>query len=508
MPKHLLTDIEQASRHFASVSNNLQYNADNVYAFRRTGAGNDLDYQAICGEVWFVERLLRNMKRSAPGVDAIPQWFYVQCSYEIAHVVTHILTLSFTQGVVPDQWRTAIVSPVPKVTKPITITDYRPISVTPLLSRLAERLVVSNWLLPSLPPELIDDQFGFRPTGSTECALTFLMHHVASMLETATYVRCLMVDFSKAFDVVDHVILFKKLTSLSMPDVAINWFISFFSERKQYLKIDGKLSMQQTINSSVVQGSGVGPMCYVVMESDLRTLSLLNKLCKYADDTNLLVPSNSDVDLNVEFDNIKQWAINNHMNINHGKTKEIVFHRPSPKQFVYPAPVCGIEQVEVAKLLGVFFGDNFNYCTHVSTVLKLCAQRLYLLRLLRSQGLSRHNLNIVFQALVISRIVYCLPVWGGYITADQRGQINALFRRAYTRGFCLKVYSIEDLLDVADNRLFKAMQSSVHCLNPIMPFPKSGSITLRPRGHEFKLISCNFEFFKKSFLPRCLFKFL
>ena len=150
----------------------------------------------------------------------------------------------------------------------------------------------------------------------------------------------------------------------------------------------------------------------------------------------------------MEFDNIKQWAINNRMNINLGKTKEIVFHRPSPKQFVYPAPVCGIEQVEVAKLLGVFFGDNFNYCTHVSTVLKLCAQRLYLLRLLWSQGLSRHNLNIVFQALVISRIVYCLPVWGGYITADQRGQINALFRRAYTRDFCLKVYSIEDLLDV------------------------------------------------------------
>ena len=105
MLQHLFTDIEQASRHFASVSNNLQYNADIVYAFRRTGAGIYLDYQAICGEVWLVEQLLRNMKLSAPGVDAIPQWFYVQCSYEIAHVVTHILTLSFTQGVVPDQWR-------------------------------------------------------------------------------------------------------------------------------------------------------------------------------------------------------------------------------------------------------------------------------------------------------------------------------------------------------------------------------------------------------------------
>ena len=155
-----------------------------------------------------------------------------------------------------------------------------------------------------------------------------------------------------------------------------------------------------------------------------------------------------------------------------------------------------------------FISDNFSYSTHVSTFLKLCAQRLYLLRLLRNQGLSRFNLNIVFQALVISRIVYCLPVWGGYISTEQRGQINAFFRRAYSRGYCLEVYCIEDLLDAADNRLFKAMQNNNHCLHSILPSPKPCSITLRPRGHGFELIRCNSEVFKKSFLPRCLFKFL
>ena len=62
-------------------------------------------------------------------------------------------------------------------------------------------------------------------------------------------------------------------------------------------------------------------MCCVVMESDLRTMSVLNKLCKYADDTNLLVPSYSDTDLNEEFDNIKQWTVNNCMKVNLDKTK-------------------------------------------------------------------------------------------------------------------------------------------------------------------------------------------
>jgi hypothetical protein len=87
----------------------------------------------------------------------------------------------------------------------------------------------------------------------------------------------------------------------------------------------------------------------------------------------------------------------------------------------------------VAKLLGVSISDDFSYYIHVSTVLELCAQRLYLLRLLRNQGLSRHNLSIDFHALVLSQIVYCQSAWGGYVTSDQRGQINPFFRRAYTR---------------------------------------------------------------------------
>jgi len=63
--------------------------------------------------------------------------FYHNCSYEIVHVVAHILNLSFSAGNVPLQWRQAVVTPVPKVAKPSTLSEYRPISVTPLLFRVA-----------------------------------------------------------------------------------------------------------------------------------------------------------------------------------------------------------------------------------------------------------------------------------------------------------------------------------------------------------------------------------
>jgi len=76
-----------------------------------------------------------------------------------------------------------------------------------------------------------------------------------------------------------------------------------------------------------LEGLCLGPMLYIVMAKDLRALSKVNRLLKYA--TSLLVPSNSDVELDDEFENVKQWAKDNRMILNSSKTKEIVFRRPN-----------------------------------------------------------------------------------------------------------------------------------------------------------------------------------
>ena len=87
------------------------------------------------------------------------------------------------------------------------------LSLGPILSCLAEKLVVRNWLFPAIDSTVIADQFAFKPTGSTTCALIFFMCHVTRLLEDISYVRCLLIDFSKAFDVVDHGILVSKAFS-------------------------------------------------------------------------------------------------------------------------------------------------------------------------------------------------------------------------------------------------------------------------------------------------------
>jgi retron-type reverse transcriptase len=172
----------------------------------------------------------------------------------------------------------------------LSLADYRPISVTPILSRIVEKIIVSKLIRPVLDKELLKDQFAFKPTFSTTAALTYFMHRVTIMLESNSYVRCLFIDFSKAFDVINHDILIVKLRALNLEPNVLNWIVSFLHNRSQATKINGNLSSLRPITKGVVQGSAIGPMLYTIMASDLKAQSMSNDLWKYADDTTLLTP--------------------------------------------------------------------------------------------------------------------------------------------------------------------------------------------------------------------------
>ena len=81
-----------------------------------------------------------------------------------------------------------MVTPIPKVARPTSILHFRPISVTPILSHLAEKMVARRWLFPAVDPATICDKFAFKPTDSTTCALIYFMHHVTRLLEEQLYV--------------------------------------------------------------------------------------------------------------------------------------------------------------------------------------------------------------------------------------------------------------------------------------------------------------------------------
>ena len=504
---HLLVNLEHVNNHFANISYDPNFDPYEVLVHRQTAQG--------CGEgihllnAYEVEPMLRQVKKTSPGKDKIPFWVFSQCSVELADIVAHIYNLSLSDGVVPAQWLTAVITPVPKISNPSTLSDFRPISVTPILSRILEKYVVRRWLRPAISVEQLSDQFGFKPTGSTTCALVYFMHYVTQMLETSSYVRCLLIDFSKAFDVVDHGVLVAKLSCLPLPPSILNWLISFLSGRNHTTKTSAGESTPADINRSIVQGSGLGPTLYLILESDLEPKSRINKIFKYADDTNLLVPELTDVELCDEFLAIQNWAQINKMIINIAKTKELVFRRPNPRLTLDVHVITGVERVCEAKLLGVIFKDNLKIDSHVSYVLRICSQRLYLLKQLRDQGLSSKQLDIVFQSIIIMRIAYAAPAWSSFVSKEQEGKIDAFLRRSFRLGFSQQIFTFRQIAEKADHTLFTSVTNPTHCLHQLLPPTRSTQyMQLRDRGHSYTLPTCTFQLYKNSFINRCLFEYI
>ena len=151
--------------------------------------------------------MLAWISRTLPGKDNILYWVYRDCSSELAQVVTRIVNISVSCGVLPAAWRTAVITPVLKCTPVSGVSDLRPISVTSILSRMVERLIVKDHIFPAITPAKLYNQFGFKPTGSTTAAFVDITNTISIMLETNKYVWCLLFDFSKAFDSVDHLIV-------------------------------------------------------------------------------------------------------------------------------------------------------------------------------------------------------------------------------------------------------------------------------------------------------------
>jgi len=181
------------------------------------------------------------------------------------------------------------------------------------MSRVTERLIGRKYLLPALPTDQVFDQFAYKPTGSTTSGLIAITHHVSRLLESSSYVRCILIDYrySKAFDTINHLTLFQKLRQLTIPPNVLLWIINF--------------SGWLPVSRSIIQGSGVCPYLYLVYASDLRTLSPHNVIIKYADDTTLLVGQHSSVDIIRKYENICAWSARNKLTINTDKTKEIIF---------------------------------------------------------------------------------------------------------------------------------------------------------------------------------------
>jgi hypothetical protein len=316
------------------------------------------------------------------------------------------------------------------------------------------------------------DQFAYRPTSSTTAALIYTIHHVTHLLKSNSFVRCAFIDFSRAFDTINHVLLLRKIIQQNFPIKIILWIANFLAGRIQAVAANGKRSIWLPISQSIIQGSGIGPILYIIFASDLKTVSNNNKICKYADDTTLMVGELSDVNFETEFNNITEWASRNKLKLNLGNST-----------------LC------------------FNQ--HVDSIVSVVNQRLYLLNKMKQCGLSKEGLHIIFQAIIVSRITYAMSAFSGFLNTCDIDRVNAVFRKAKRWGITECIYYVEDFIEIAQLKLFKRMIcNNTHCLYQLLPNKRDCNYDLRTRGHEYELPENKTSLTKRAYIANSLYKYI
>ena len=171
--------------------------------------------------------------------------------------------------------------------------DLRPISLTPILSKGIE-FYARDWFMNFFLNEIDEYQYGSQSECSTIIALAQLVHNwLLSLDRGKCIIRILLIDFSKAFDLVDHNILMHKIESLSTPTFLSAWIYSFLCNRRQRVKIGSTLSEWSSMNAGVPQGTLLGPSTFLLHINDLKTDC---HSIKYVDDTTIWEACNKNGD--------------------------------------------------------------------------------------------------------------------------------------------------------------------------------------------------------------------
>ena len=268
-----------------------------------------------------INKIIQCLQNGAAGHDDITASSLKLVSVAINQPLAYLCNLSFTQGTFPQQLKLANVLPLYKADDPYSFNNYRPVSLLCVLSKVFEKVMYDR-LLEFLENHklLFSGQFGFRRLHSSYMALMILMDKLISSLDKGETVIGIFLDFSKAFDTVDHEILLQKLFHYGVRGCALDWFRSYLCGRKQYVTYNNISSNTRNINCGVPQGSILGPLLFLIYINDL------SRVCKYttpilfADDTNIFLNgvdlNQMETAINEELLNISKWLKANKLSLN------------------------------------------------------------------------------------------------------------------------------------------------------------------------------------------------
>jgi retron-type reverse transcriptase len=425
-----------------------------------------------------VERALATIKtKTAAGCDGISGVLLKKLSSALASNIALIFNQSLNQRCFPDSWKRANIAAVWKSkgskSEP---TNYRPISVLPVIARVFEKLIANQLYQYCDAREIIPhNQFGFRRQSSCEHALLAALDKWMSAIDQGCYVGALLVDFSKAFDNVPHQQLIMELLRIGCSNEVLAWFTSYLSERAQRVTNRQSTTPWKIINKGVPQGSCLSPLLFNIYVRDLPS-QCSSDTFQFADDTTHSEASRSlDViadKLTASFNSTKEFCDVHQITINAAKTQLVVFKSTGkrvPDDFTLQLDNCIIKPEKTAKLLGVILDQHLTLGKQIDSVVDKCQGVIGVLAR-AAPFLPRALLGLAYIALVRSHLEYCSSLYGS-IAKSHLDKLDVVQRKA-ARIICgvardahsaplLEALELESLQSRREKRIVKLVSSFV-----------------------------------------------
>ena len=375
---------------------------------------------------------LRHNRSTTPS--DLPIKIYKEFAPELALPLSSIINASLSQNSCPSDWKISYVTPIPKVHCPQSLSDLRPIAITPIPSLICEDFVF-NLAYDKIKDSIDTQQFGnVKSSSTTHCLINFLDFLHSHLDKRNTSLAVAFVDFRKAFDLVDHTVVLSKAAQLGLPSHLIAWLADFLTGRQQAVRYQGSVSSLLPLTCGIPQGTKMGPLCFLILIND--ALTDTPHRWKYVDDSTIGIPINTRQPdyspLQTTLNTLKTWTEENKVSINHNKT--VVMHFCTSSQAVaLPQLSVGVHPLQVVqytKLLGVTVDDRLNWKQHVSNIVRAASYKLYMLRRLKSLGTPGKELCTVYSTFVLPTLMYASPVWSSSLTLTQKQRLERIQKRA------------------------------------------------------------------------------
>ena len=429
--------------------------------------------------------------------------------------VRQIICSSLSEGCLPTSFKEADIVPVPKK-KPIRDInkDLRPISLTPILSKIAEDFIVNHYLKPAVLKKIDKRQYGTIPKSCTTNALISMTHnwYVNTDGNGATS-RIVLFDYRKAFDLIDHNILAEKLSTYDIPLCIKRWIVDFLMNRKQRVKLSHDcLSEWGSIPSGIPQGTKMGPWLFLVMINDIDAPGVA--LWKYVDDITMTETVRKGYNSNIQkaVDILESQSRSEGLVLNEEKCKEIrvCFAKTSPDLASVQVNGKPLDVINHSKVLGLHISNDLKWNVHVSKLAKKARSRLYFLRQLKRSRVASKDLILFYITCVRSILEYACPVFHRalpkYLSDDleslQKRALRTIYptlsyKEALTTSCLPKLYDRRELIS---KTLFDEIKDNPnHQLNHLLPDRYTGSYNLR-KSRSFQVPLYSTKRCKSSFI--------